>query len=127
MVCNGPSRVGAHVWARTRSKLREMVSDRFTSELAAGLADDLTERFLRYVRIDTTARREHSGTPSSDGQLTLGAILRDELLQLGCTDAKQDGHGYVTATIPASTGLDDAPIVGLIAHVDTSPDAPGQG
>ncbi len=102
-----------------------MSEERFTSELAAGLVDDLAERFLRYVRVDTTARREHRGAPSSEGQLTLGAILRDELAELGCDDAVQDERGYVTATIPGAAG--DAPVVGLIAHVDTSPDAPGAG
>jgi tripeptide aminopeptidase len=95
----------------------------FTSPLAETLAPDLLERFLRYVRIDTQARRNREGSPSSPGQLELGRLVADELRDAGLTDATLDEDGYVMATLPATVG--SAPVIGLIAHLDTSPDAPG--
>jgi tripeptide aminopeptidase len=97
----------------------------FTSELARGLASDVLERFERYVRINTQSTRDRSTSPSTPGQLTLGRLLARELRDAGLDDASLDEHGYVMATL-AST-QDDAPVVGLIAHMDTSPDAPGAG
>lgn len=94
----------------------------FTSPLAETLAPDLLERFLRYVRIDTQSARERTQSPSTPGQLDLARILVEELRAIGLTDAALDENGYVTATLPG-----DGPTVGLIAHVDTSPDAPGAG
>jgi tripeptide aminopeptidase len=99
----------------------------FTSPLAADMADDLLDRFLRYVRVDTQSARERTGSPSTPGQLDLARMLVDELLAIGLEDATLDDNGYVMATLPASGARDDAPVVGLIAHVDTSPDAPGAG
>jgi tripeptide aminopeptidase len=100
----------------------------YTSPLAEDLAPGLLERFLRYVRVDTQSARDRDPgqSPSTPGQLELGRMLRDELLELGLSDARLDEHGYVTATLPSNAG-DDAPVVGLLAHVDTSPDAPGAG
>jgi tripeptide aminopeptidase len=93
----------------------------FTSTLAETLAPDLLERFLRYVRVDTQSRRERTQSPSTPGQLDLARILVDELKAIGLDDASLDENGYVTATL-----LGEGPVVGLIAHVDTSPDAPGK-
>lgn len=100
----------------------------YTSPLAEQLAPGLLERFLRYVRVDTQSSRESGTLPSTPGQLDLGRMLVEELLELGLTDATIDDGGYVMATLPAN-GPDaaDAPVVGLIAHVDVSPDAPGAG
>jgi tripeptide aminopeptidase len=98
----------------------------YTSPLAQALAPDLLPRFLRYVRIDTQSRREREHSPSTPGQLELGRLLVVELQRAGLGDAGLDEHGYVTATLPAS-GEPRAPVVGLIAHLDTSPDAPGAG
>jgi tripeptide aminopeptidase len=98
----------------------------FTSPLAEALAPDLLDRFLRYVRVDTQSERDRRQSPSTPGQLELGRMLRDELRALGLDDAELDGNGYVTATLPSNTG-DDAPVIGLLAHMDTSPDAPGAG
>jgi len=98
----------------------------FTSPLAEAIAPDVLDRFLRYVRIDTQSAREHEGTPSTPGQLELGRLLVDELQGLGLGDASVDEHGYVMATLPSNDGA-DAPVIGLLAHVDTSPDAPGAG
>jgi tripeptide aminopeptidase len=103
-----------------------MPSAPFTSELAEALAPDLLERFLRYVRIDTQSRRDRTGSPSTTGQLELGRLLVDELRDAGLGDATLDDDGYVMATLPASNGAAEL-VIGLLAHVDTSPDAPGAG
>jgi tripeptide aminopeptidase len=100
----------------------------FTSPLAEELSSDLLERFLRYVRIDTQARRDRTGSPSTPGQLELGRLLVDELLSAGVSDAALDKNGYVTASLEATGEYqDEPPAIGLIAHLDTSPDAPGHG
>jgi tripeptide aminopeptidase len=101
----------------------------YTSELAQSVASDLVQRFLRYVRIDTQSRRDRAGSPSTPGQLELGRLLAGELGQAGLDDSTLDDNGYVTATLPASVNGNGAayPVIGLIAHMDTSPDAPGRG
>jgi tripeptide aminopeptidase len=103
----------------------------FTSPLAAAIAPDLLPRFLRYVQIDTQARYPRSQCPSSPGQLELGALLVAELHALGLSDAARDDNGYVMATLPAGGGAGagdgDAPVIGVLAHLDTSPDASGAG
>lgn len=82
-------------------------------------------RFLKYVSYDTQSD-EHSETfPSTGKQKILGADLVNELLALGLQDAEMDAYGYVTATIPANTDKDDVPVIGFIAHMDTSPDVSG--
>jgi tripeptide aminopeptidase len=101
------------------------MSAAYTSELAEGLAPDVLSRFKRYVRIDTQSSRDRSTSPSTPGQLELGRVLASELRDAGLDDASLDEHGYVTATLAGTQ--DDAPVVGLIAHMDTSPDAPGGG
>lgn len=83
-------------------------------------------RFLRYVRIDTTAEPESDAVPSSEGQLELGRMLVDEMRRAGITDVHQDEYGYVMGRIHASPGY-EGPAIGLLAHIDTSPDAPGCG
>ncbi len=84
----------------------------------------LLERFLRYVQVDTTAV-EGSGTyPSSPGQHVLGAMLVDELRALGLSDVVRSEFGIIMATVP-SRGADDAPVVALNAHLDTSPETTG--
>jgi tripeptide aminopeptidase len=86
----------------------------------------LLDRFLRYVRIDTAAREGAESYPSSPGQLELGRLLVEELLALGLADARQDAHGIVTATVPA-TVAGARPTIALCAHLDTSPETPGAG
>jgi len=85
------------------------------------------ERFLRYVRVDTRADDTSTSCPSSPGQLVLQQLLADELRALGLSDVELDGNGYLMATIPASAGAGDLAVIGLIAHVDTSPEMPGRG
>ena len=99
----------------------------YTSPLAEELAPGLLDRFQRYVRVDTQSRRDgNDGTPSTPGQLDLSRMLVEELQAAGLEDAELDDNGYVMATLPATVD-GDTPVVGLIAHVDTSPDAPGAG
>jgi tripeptide aminopeptidase len=98
----------------------------YTSPLAEELAHDVLDRFLRYVRVDTQSRRDREQSPSTPGQLELAQMLVDELVEAGLPGAELDDNGYVMAKLPATIG-DAAPGVGLIAHVDTSPEEPGAG
>jgi tripeptide aminopeptidase len=101
----------------------------YTSALAESLAPDVLARFLRYVRIDTQSRRDRKSSPSTPGQLELGRVLVAELEEAGLEDVDLDENGYVRGTLPAngSGGGGEANVIGLIAHMDTSPDAPGHG
>ena len=93
----------------------------------------LLQRFLRYVQVDTTAQADSENYPSSPGQLELGRLLAAELQALGITDARQDQHGIVLATIPATLSQNVAqpppavPTIALCAHLDTSPETTGTG
>src|SRR4051812_46891369 len=99
----------------------------FTSPLAEALAPGLLERFDCYVRMETQSTRDRTQSPSTPGQLELAALLAQELGEIGLADAAVDEHGYVTATLPAAGGGDAGTVIGLVAHVDTSPDAPAAG
>ena len=77
------------------------------------------DRFLKYVQVETTSNEENPECPSTPGQKILGAMLAEEMRDMGITDARMDEHGYVYGTIPAK-GKDSAPAIGLIAHMDTS-------
>jgi len=85
------------------------------------------DRFLRYVRYDTQSDERSSTYPSTDKQLVLLRDLAAELRELGLSDVVMDEHGYVTATIPATTTKANVPAIGFIAHVDTSPEMSGAG
>jgi len=85
--------------------------------------EKILDRFLRYVAVDTQSCEESESQPSSAKQLTLLAMLRDELLALG-VEATLDEYGYVMGSIPANTS-GPVPKLGFIAHVDTAPDASG--
>ena len=85
------------------------------------------ERFLRYVTYDTQSREGALTYPSTPGQLVLLGDLVDELRAMGVADAAIDEHGYVMATIPATTRKTDVPVIGFMAHVDTSPEMSGAG
>src|SRR5262245_23687749 len=84
----------------------------------------LLDRFLRYVRIDTKADEKAATYPSSPGQLVLGKMLRDELIAMDISDAVQDEHGLVFATVPGN--VPGAPTIAFNAHVDTSPETSGK-
>jgi tripeptide aminopeptidase len=90
-------------------------------DLAAELQEDVLERFLRYVRIDTTSDQDSDTYPSTAKQRELGEVLARELRELGLEDVELTEHGYVFATLPGAAG----PTVGLIAHMDTSQDESG--
>ena len=85
--------------------------------------NNLVERFLRYVSVDTQSNEESQTQPSTMKQLNLLSMLRDELLALG-VEATLDEYGYVMARIPSNVDA-HVPAVGFISHVDTSPDASG--
>ena len=82
-------------------------------------------RFLKYASFDTQSALESATAPSTAKQLRLAQVLVEELHELGVTDAHIGTGGVVYASIPATAGAEDAPAIGFIAHMDTSPDAPG--
>ncbi len=85
------------------------------------------DRFLRYVQYDTRSDETSATYPSTAQQLVLLTDLAAELRELGLADAAVDEHGYVMATIPATTRKTGVPTIGFIAHVDTSPEMSGAG
>jgi tripeptide aminopeptidase len=87
---------------------------------------DVLERFLRYVRYDTQSDETSDSYPSTRKQLVLMHDLAAELQAIGLTDAAVDEHGYVMATVPA-TSPRPVPVIGFIAHIDTSPEMSGAG
>ena len=82
----------------------------------------VTERFLKYVSFDTQSDEFSETCPSTEKQKALGAYLVEEMKAMGIEDARMDEHGYVYGTVPGDPCL---PTIGLIAHMDTSPDASG--
>ena len=87
---------------------------------------ELKDRFLKYVSYDTQSSEQSRTFPSTDKQLVLLRELADEMKALGMTEVTMDAHGYVMGTVPATPGCESAPVVGFIAHVDTSPDMSGK-
>lgn len=83
------------------------------------------ERFLKYVTYDTQSDENSTTVPSTAKQKVLGEALAAELSQMGLQGAHLDQYGYVYAWLPATPGCEGVPCMGLIAHMDTSPDAPG--
>ena len=100
------------------------MSSSFTSPLAESLSEGLLERFIRYAQVDTQSKVDREQSPSTPGQLDLQRILARELGELGLQDVELDQYGYTYATLPAN--VEGAPVIGLIAHVDVSPDAPAE-
>ncbi len=85
----------------------------------------VTERFLRYVKIDTQSDPNSSTCPSTEKQKNLGRLLVAELLEMGIVDAEMDENGYVYATIPSNTDK-KVPVICFCSHMDTSPDCSGE-
>jgi len=85
------------------------------------------ERFLQYVKYDTQSVEDSDTFPSTPGQLVLLKRLYDDLKALGLEDVTLDPHGYVFATVPANSTRQNVPVIGFLAHVDTSPEMSGQG
>lgn len=84
------------------------------------------ERLLKYVTVFTTSDENSSTVPSSARQFDLAKLLVQELKELGISDAHVDDKCYVYASIPATPGCEQAPAIGLIAHMDTAPDFCGE-
>lgn len=80
------------------------------------------ERLVSYAAFATASNEEKDCCPSTPGQLVFARALADELRRLGLCDVELDEHGYLFATIPASEGCEDAPVLGFIAHMDVSPE-----
>ena len=87
---------------------------------------DLKERFLKYVSYDTQSSERSSTFPSTEKQKALLSDLADEMRMLGLQEVTMDEYGYVMGTVPATPGREKAPVIGFIAHVDTSPDMSGK-
>jgi tripeptide aminopeptidase len=94
---------------------------------AVAIKTSVVERFLRYVTYDTQSAEGSDTYPSTLKQLVLLDRLVEELREIGLSDAARDQHGYVMATIPATTRKRNVPVFGLVAHVDTSPEMSGVG
>lgn len=86
----------------------------------------VTDRFLKYVTFDTKSSEETGTTPSTPGQRIFAEALVNELEALGLEDISIDEHSYVMATLPANTDSEETPVIGFIAHLDTSPDMSGK-
>lgn len=87
--------------------------------------DNIAERFMRYVRIDTQSDPESNTHPSTEKQKDLSKLLWRELLAIGITDTTTDEYGYVYATIPSNSEKKNIPTVCFCSHVDTAPDCSG--
>jgi tripeptide aminopeptidase len=85
-----------------------------------------SSRFMRYVQLDTQSDPTSPSQPSTEKQKNLSRVLVEDLLQIGITDAELDEHGYVYATIPATSDK-DVPVLCYCSHVDTAPDCSGTG
>ena len=88
------------------------------------MTDAVTDRFLRYVVIDTQSDPKSSTQPSTEKQMNLGRLLVEELLTIGLSDAHIDEHGYVYATIPSNVDK-PVPVICFCSHMDTAPDFTG--
>ena len=89
------------------------------------LSDAIIDRFLRYTRFGTTSAEDAATTPSTPGQMIFASALADELRAMDLEDVTLDTNGYLFATLPANIDR-QVPVIGFIAHIDTSPDMNGQ-
>jgi tripeptide aminopeptidase len=87
----------------------------------------VTERFMRYVTIDTQSDPNSNTYPSTPKQKNLGVLLVNELIEAGLHDAHMDEYGYVYATIPANSDKENIPVICFCSHMDTAPDCSGNG
>ena len=94
---------------------------------ASDTKTSVLDRFLRYVTVDTQSAENSTTYPSTAKQLVLLDQLAEELRTMGLKDAVRDSHGYVMATVPATSKKNNVPVIGFVAHVDTSPEASGAG
>ncbi len=87
---------------------------------------NVIERFLKYVSFDTRSDENSESCPSTEKQKLLGKYLAQELANIGLRQVRMDDNGYVYASLSATPGYEHLPVMGLIAHMDTSPDASGE-
>jgi tripeptide aminopeptidase len=89
------------------------------------ISHTVTERFLKYVKIDTQSDPSSTTCPSTEKQKDLGKVLVEELLEMGISDAHMDENGYIYATIPSNSNK-KVPVICFCSHMDTSPDCSGK-
>lgn len=87
---------------------------------------NVTERFLKYVSFDTRSDPESAAHPTTTKQLILGKYIAQEMTEMGLSDVYMSENGYVYGVLPASEGMEDFDCIGLVAHMDTSPDVTGE-
>ena len=87
--------------------------------------DALTERFMRYVQVDTQSDPNSNAYPTTEKQKDLSKILFEELKQMGLANVETDDYGYVYATIPSNSDKKNIPVICFCSHVDTAPDCSG--
>lgn len=87
---------------------------------------NIIDRFLKYVSFCTTSDEHTNMTPSTPGQMEFARYLADELKTIGLQDVTLDSNGYIMATLPSNVSDANLPVLGFIAHMDTSPDASGK-
>jgi tripeptide aminopeptidase len=85
----------------------------------------VVDRFLKYVTFNTQSDPDSTGCPSSEGQVVFGKMLAEELVRIGLCEVEVDWNGYIMATLPANTEH-PVPVIGFVAHMDTSPDCSGK-
>src|SRR5699024_5203288 len=85
----------------------------------------LTERLIRYAKINTQSDEAQDTTPTTSGQWTLAKLLVEELKEIGMKDVDIDNNGYVMATLPSNTDK-DVPVIGFMSHVDTAKNFTGE-
>ncbi|MDD4159224.1 MAG: peptidase T, partial [Proteiniphilum sp.] len=86
---------------------------------------DIVDRFIKYARMDTQSDENSTQTPSTQKQFILAKEVEKEALEMGLTDVSLDNNCYLMATLPANTKK-EVPVIGFIAHFDTSPDMSGE-
>src|SRR5690625_747709 len=97
----------------------------FWEEFLMNRQTKLQERLIRYAKINTQSNEQSDSTPTTEGQLTLGRLLVDELKSIGMQEVQMDENGYVMATLPANT-TKKVPTIGFLAHLDTATDFTGE-
>ena len=88
------------------------------------MRNEMVERFITYVKVDTQSNEQSTTCPTTSGQLTLAHMLVDELKQIGMQEVTVDENGYVMATLPSNTDK-EVPTIGFLAHMDTATDFSG--
>ncbi|MCB0037848.1 MAG: tripeptide aminopeptidase PepT, partial [Anaerolineales bacterium] len=111
------------------NNLRSLDNDNLASpqNLMNHFAAELEERFIRYVQVETTSDENSPSSPSTAKQFDLLRLLANELRALGASEIELTETGCVYATVPATAGYEDKPVVAFCAHVDTSPAFSGKG